>query len=171
MLQLGLEVGCGTGQPEGFQLGRVALGVLAQQDEVAGVGDEDKTVSFPVPADLGAFRGQPGVVTSGLDFHDTDLRRLPFPGLSSLHLLCCVKAQVRMPRPLVRQFADTEHLGPQRCPYRVQQVGQRRVIGAFVSATARGTDAPQVVEICLHREAELGSALRHGPPLVLEGGA
>ena len=65
VLQLGLEVGCGTGQPEGFQLGRVALGVLAQQDEVPGVGDQHQPVQSPVAADLGAVHGQPGIVMGG----------------------------------------------------------------------------------------------------------
>ena len=65
---------------------------------------------------------------SGLDLYNAALRRLPLAGPTPLHLPGGVEAQVGMSRPLLRQFADAEHLGPQPGPHRVQQVGQRRVI-------------------------------------------
>ena len=113
MLQLGLEVRQGTGQPEGFQRGRTALGVLAQQHEVTGVGDQHQVVVLPVPADLGAFGGEPGVVTGGLDLHHSALRRLALLGLPPLHLAGGVEAEVRVAGALLGQLTDAEHLGPQ----------------------------------------------------------
>ena len=65
-LQALLELLGAFSQPEGFQLRRAALGVLAHEHEVAGVGHQHETVAVPVAADLTAFRGQPGVVLRGL---------------------------------------------------------------------------------------------------------
>ena len=76
MLQLRLEVGGGFGQPEGLQLGGIAVGVLAQQHEVAGVGDQHEAIASPVAAHLRAVGGEPGVGIGGLDLHHAAIGRL-----------------------------------------------------------------------------------------------
>ena len=73
VLQLGLEVGGGVGQPESLQLGRIALRVLAQQHEIVGVGHQDEPVALPVAAHLSAVGGKPGVIAGRLDLHHAAL--------------------------------------------------------------------------------------------------
>ena len=141
VLQLGLEVGGGVSQPEGLQLGGSAFRVLTEQHEVAGVGGENKPVAVPVAAGLGALGGEPSVVVGRLDLHHAALRRLSLLGLSLLHLLGGVQSHVGMARTLLGHFADAEHLGPERAAHRVQQVGQRRVVGPLPRGPARGADA------------------------------
>ena len=112
-MQLGLEVGGGAGQPEGLQLGGLAVDVLAQQHEVAGVGDQHETVTVPVSADLGTVGGDPGVVAGRLDLHDAALGRLAPLWLALRHLPGGVETEVGMSRALLRQLADATHPGSQ----------------------------------------------------------
>ena len=86
-----------------LQLGGVSLGVLAQQDEVAGVGNEDEAVSLPVAADLGTFGREPSVVARGLDLYDATLGRLALARLSALNLLGGVESEVGVSGALLRQ--------------------------------------------------------------------
>ena len=117
MLQLGLEVGGGVGQPEGLQLGGLAMRVLAQQHEVAGVGDQRQPVAFPVAAHLGGVGGWPGVIGGRFDLHHAALRRLALLGPPGLHLPGGIEAEVGMPRPLLRQLADAIYtLGRSEAP-------------------------------------------------------
>ena len=74
-------------QPEGFERGRMAVGVFAHQDEIARVGHQHQAVALPIATDLGAVRSQPSVVAGGLDFNDAAFRDLVFFRLASLHLL------------------------------------------------------------------------------------
>ena len=166
VLQLGLEVGGGVGQPEGLQLGRVALGILAQQHKVAGVGDQHETVALPVAADLSAVGGEPGVVASWLDLDHAGLRRLSLLRLSLLYLPGGVEAEVGMSRALLGQLADTIHPGPQRAAHRVQQVSQRQVIGQLAGAAARSADTAQLDEVLLNRRRQFSSGCRHFPVYV-----
>ena len=55
--------------------------VFAHQDEIARVGDQDETVTLPIPADLGAVRSQPRVVAGGFDLNDTPFGDLTLLGL------------------------------------------------------------------------------------------
>ena len=48
LLEPGLELVLCPGEPEGLQPGWIARGVLAEQHEVAGVGDEHEAVPAPV---------------------------------------------------------------------------------------------------------------------------
>ena len=164
MLQLRLKLREGTGQPEGLQLGGPALGVLAQQHEVAGVGHQDQAVTLPVAADLVAVGGEPGIVAGGLDLHHAALRRLALLGLAPLNLAGGVEAEVRVAGPLLGQLTDAEDLGLQRSAHRVEQVGQRRVVGQLVRAAPGGADAAQVLEIGFHNRYEVGGAAWHIPP-------
>ena len=96
-----VEVFGAVGEPEGLEPDRPAGGVRSEQDEVAGVGDEDEAVAVPVAADLVAGGGQPGVVAGGFDLDDAALRRLAFAGPAALDLLGGVEAEVGMAGALV----------------------------------------------------------------------
>ena len=142
-----VEVGGRVSQPEGLQLDGPARSILAQEDEVPGIGHQHQPVAVPVPAHLPALRRQPGVGGGGLDLDDSAFGKLPFPRLSPLDLLRAVKAKVGMPRTLLRQFADAEDLGLERRAHRIQQVGQRRVVGPLPGGAPRRADAAQVVKV------------------------
>ena len=106
---------CGiAGQAEGFQCGRVAGGVFADQDEIAGVGHQHETVAAPVAADLLALRSQPRIIMRGFDFDDAAFGDLSFLRLALLHLLGRIQAKVGMARALVGQFADADDFGLER---------------------------------------------------------
>ena len=79
----------------------LTLRVLAQQHEVAGVGDQNETIQPPILADLGAAGGEPGVVASRLDLHHPTIRDLPLLGLALRYLPGGVDAEVRMPHSLL----------------------------------------------------------------------
>ena len=116
-MQPGLELAGGIRQTEGLQPGRVALRVLAQQHEVAGVGHQHQPVALPVPADLGAFGGEPGVVVSRLDLHHAAVGQLSLPGAALLHLPSGKETDVGVSRALLSQFNDAEYLGAQGGSY------------------------------------------------------
>ena len=88
-------------KPEGLEPDRPAGWIRSEQDEVAGVGDEDEAVAVPVAADLVAGGGQPGVVAGGFDLDDAALRSLAFAGPAALDLLGGVEAEVGMAGALV----------------------------------------------------------------------
>ena len=71
LFEPGLELVLRPGEPEGLKPGWVARGVPAEEDEVAGVGDEHEAVPGPVAADLGAVGGKPRVVAGWFDLDDT----------------------------------------------------------------------------------------------------
>ena len=70
VLQAGLEFLRAVCQLESLQLCRNARRVLADQDEITGVGDQNDPVEAPVFAHLSAVSGQPGVFIGRLDFDD-----------------------------------------------------------------------------------------------------
>ena len=106
-----LELFGGTGQAEGLQLDRPALGILAQQYEVVGVGDQDQAVALPVAADLVAVGRQPGIVAGGLTSTTAPLRGLAFPKPAPLHLPGGVEAHVGVAGALLGQLPDAEDPG------------------------------------------------------------
>ena len=87
LFEPGLELVLCPGEPEGLQPGWVARGVLAEQHEVAGVGDEHEAVPVPVLAHLRALGGQPRVVAGGLDLDDAALGELPLARLPRCNCL------------------------------------------------------------------------------------
>ena len=115
--------------------------VLAQQHEVSGVGHQHQPVAFPIAADLVAFGGEPSVVVGQFHLHHTALRRLSLFGMSLLHLLGGIQADVGVPRALLRHLAHAEHLGPECTADRVQQVVQGRIIGQLTGPATRRPDA------------------------------
>ena len=161
MLQLRLEGGGGPGQPEGFQLGGVALHVLAQQHEVAGVGDQNQPVTVPVAAHLVTIRCQPGVVADGFDLDHAAFGKLPLTLPAPLHLLGGIESEVGMSGPLLRQLADAEDLGLERAADSIQQIGQRRVVGPFTCCPARRANLAQVIEVVLNCRREFLVRSRH----------
>ena len=136
-LQPGLEVGGGSGQPEGFQLGGAALRVLAEQHEVAGVGDQHQSVAVPVAAHLVTIRSQPGVAADGFDLDHAAFGKLPLALPAALHLLGGIEAEVGMTCALMSELADAENLWLERAADGIQQIGQRRVVGPFTRCPAR----------------------------------
>ena len=164
MRQLRVELGRRLRQGEGFQLHRVAGGVLADQDELASVGDQHLPVALPVVGDLLAVGGVPGVVCHGFDLDDAPFRLLSRLGLALLHLLGGVEPEVGMPGALVRHFLHAEHLGPQRPAHRVQQVGQRHVERTLVGGAAGCSDQLQAGEIRFHRLGQLCCRRWHPGP-------
>ena len=165
-MQLRLEGGGGPGQPEGFQLSRAALRVLAQQHEVAHVGDQHQLVTVPVAAHLVAIRGQPGIVADGFDLDHAAFGKLPLALPASLHLLGGIESEVGMSGPLLCQLADAENLWLERAADGIQQIGQRRVVGPFTRCPARRADASQVGEVVLNRRREFLVRARHSPLVV-----
>ena len=165
-MQLGLEVGSGVGQPESLQLGWIAVRVLAQQYEVAGVGDQNETVALPVAADLCAIGGELGVVACGLDLQHAALRELPLLGMARRHLPGGIETEVGMSRALLGQLADAMHPGTQRAAHCVQQVRQRRILGQLASPAARRSDAAEFGEVFLNRRCQLISIRHHIPMLI-----
>ena len=111
LFEPGLELVLCPGEPEGLKPGWVARGVLAEQHEVAGVGDEHEAVPGPVAADLVALGGQPRVVAGGLDLDDAALGELPLARSSPLQLFGCVESEVGMARALLGKLADAVDLG------------------------------------------------------------
>ena len=162
-LQAGLEGGGGLGQPEGLQLGGPALGILAEQHEVSRVGHQDQPVHLPIAAHLGALGGQPRIIAGGLDLNHAAFGSLPLARLTLLHLLGGVEADVGMPRALLRQLADAEHLGLERAADGVQQVDQRRVVGTLVGRAAGRTNPAQVIEVVLNCRRKSGVGVCHSP--------
>ena len=156
LLQAGVEIGGGVGQPEGFQTDGLAAGVLAHHHEVAGVGDQDLAVTLPVAAHLLAGGGEPGVVGYGLDLNHAALGELA-PALAlllglaltaaALGLAGGVESEVGMSGALVGEFGHAEDLGAQGIAHRVKQVGQRAVSGALAGSAARRPDPAQVGEV------------------------
>ena len=104
--QAALEVLRAVGEADGLELGGATLGVLAEEDEVAEVGDEDEAVLRPIAADLVAFGGQPGVVGDGLDLDDAALGELALAGIAAAQLAGGVEAEVGVARALVGELAD-----------------------------------------------------------------
>ena len=104
-LQPRLELSRRVRQPEGLQSDGVAGGVLSDQHEVAGVGDQHEPVPAPVAGHLVAGRGQPRVVVRRLDLHDAALRGLPLAPPATLQLSGGVEAEVGMARALLRELA------------------------------------------------------------------
>ena len=148
-LKPGLEVLRGAGQPEGLQPGGAARRVLAEQHEVAGVGHQHEAVAPPVAADLIALRRQPGVVVSRLDLDHAAFGELSLARLPLLHLPGGVESEVGVARALLGKLADAEDLGPEGAADGVEQVGQRRVVGALACRAAGGANAAQVGEVGL----------------------
>ena len=136
-LQLGLERLRGFCQLKRLQLRGLARRVFAEKHEIASVGDQDEQVLVPIPADLVTAGCEPGVVAGGLYLHHAALRKLSLPRLALLHLLGGIQAEVRVTRALLRHLVDAEDLGPEGVADRVQQVGQRWIIGKFPGRTAR----------------------------------
>lgn len=64
------EIGFILCQAIGFEFYGFAGGILADEDEVAIVGDENLAVLAPIAADLFAIGGEPRVVGCGFDFND-----------------------------------------------------------------------------------------------------
>ena len=148
-LHLPGEVLRGIRQPEGFQARRLAMIVLAHQQEIPGVGHQHFAISLPVSGHLLARGGEPGVVCDGLNLDDAALRFHSRFRPAFLHLLGGVEAEVGMAGTLVGKFLHAEHPGLQRRAHGVQQVGQRHVEGALVGGTAGTAHQAQVGEVGL----------------------
>ena len=155
LLESKLELCGGAGEPEGLQFRGHARRVLAEQYEVAGVGDEDEPVFAPIFADLFTGCRQPGVIGDGLDFDHAALRRLALARLAPLNLTRGIETEVRMARALLCKLADAEYFGLEHASNGVEQVGQRRVVGALAGGAAGRSDPAQIGKILLYRRCQL----------------
>ena len=165
--EAGLELVLGGGEAEGLEPSGVACGVLAQEDEVAGVGDEDEAVPVPVAADLGAAGGEPGVVGGGLDLDHAALGKLALAGPAAPDLLCGVEPEVGVARALVGKLAHAVDTRLQGRADGCEEVVEGRVVGAFAGCAAGGADAAQVVEVGFDGGGEVG----HGDRVAQRGGS
>ena len=156
LLQPGFKIFGGFRKSERLQLDGIACAILAEQDEIAHVGDEDEAILVPILADLRAFDSQPRIVRHGLDLHDAALRGLALNRISLAGLLGGVQAKIGVIRPRLPQFSNARDLGSKRIADRVQQIVQRRVVGTFRRRAAGRADAAQVREIGLNGGAEFG---------------
>ena len=102
---------------------RPARFILAEQNEVSGVGDQDEPVLVPVLAYLIAFGCQPCVVTNGLNFQHSAFRELSLAVFAFLDLSCSVESEVGMTSTLLGKLTDAEHLGLERAADSVEKVG------------------------------------------------
>ena len=168
-LEPGLELALCRGEPEGLQPGWVARGVLAEQHEVAGVGDEHEAVLAPVAADLVAIGGQPRVVADGLDLDDAALGGLPLARPSTLELARGVESEVGVSRALLCQLADAVDLRLECRADGCEEVVEGRVVGALAGRTAGGAYAAKVAEVVLDRGGEFGCGHGHSVPQRGEG--
>ncbi len=149
-LQPSLELLRAVGKSASLKAGGIAVGVLANQDEIAGVGDEDEAVAFPVARYLAAGGGQPCVVVvRGLDLDDTALRGMALAGTPALALSGGVEAEVGVSRALVCEFGYAEHLGPESAAYRVQKVGERDIGGTLAGRAAGSAGQSQGAKVVL----------------------
>ena len=152
----------GVGEPERLQLRRLAARVLAEQHEVARIGDQHQAVVIPVLAHLVAVGREPRVVRSGLDLDDTAIGALTLARLALLDLLAGVEPEVGMSGTLRGEPADGEYLRPQRAADRVEQVGERRVVGELASRAAGRADLAQVGQVVLDHPGQPGVGGGHG---------
>ena len=144
------------GEPEGLELGWVAGGVLAEEDEVAGVGDEDEAVLVPVAADLVAIGGEPCVVGGGFYLDDATFGELAIAGLSALHLPGGVESEVGAARAYVLELADAADPGLEGGADGGEEVVEGGVVGELAGCAAGRADAVQVGEVGLYGGCELG---------------
>ena len=142
------------------------MGVLTEQNEVAGVGDEDEAVSIPVAADLITVGGEPSIVVGRLDLYDAALGELSLARLSALDLFGGVEAEVGMSGALLGKLADAEDFGLESGADVVQQVGERAVGGAFAGGPAGRANASEVGEVVFDDGGQLCCGGWHEADLV-----
>ena len=150
-------------EAEGFELRRAARRVLAHQHEIARVGHEHQPIAFPIAAGLTALRREPGIVVRRLHLDHAAFRYLAFARLALLHLLRRVESEVGMARALVGEFADAEHLRPERRADGVQQVGERPVARPLPGRAAGRAHPPEIGEIRFDRRRQPCVRSRHRP--------
>ena len=136
-------------QPEGFEPGRTARPVRADQHEVAQVRHQHQPVAAPVAAHLVRLHRQPGVSVHALHLDDAPLRDLPCPRPVPLNLLRGVERVVGMAGTLVGPLQNAEHLRLERAADRADQVGQRRVVRPLPGPATRCAHAVEVGEVGL----------------------
>ena len=160
-LQHGPERRVRVGQAERLQVGRVAIRVAAQQNEVARVRDEHQPVPVPVAADLAALGCQQRVVIRRLDLDDSALRGLALARCPSLDLAGSVEAEIGVTRALVCQLRHTDDLRPERRANRVEQVGERRIGGTLCRRPTGRANAAQVLKVPLDDRGQSGGVRGH----------
>ena len=148
-------------QLEGFQPGGAARAVFPHQDKLAQVGDQHQPVTVPIAAHLITGRREAGIIIGGFDFNNAPLGNLIRPGPAFLHLPGAVQPEIRMAGALIRQFLHTEHLGLERCPHSIEEIGQGAVAGAFARGAAGGVHPGQGSAVVLHCCCQCLSWSRH----------
>ena len=163
-LQLAPEAVRICSQPEGFELGRTARPVPADQHEVAQVRDQHQAIVAPVTAHLIRLRRQPGVFAHSLHLYHAPLRDLSLPRPPLLNLPCGVEGIVWMPGTLISPLQNAEDLRLERAADRADQVGQRRIVRPLPGRATRSAYPSEIGEIRLDRGDQLLVWSGHGAP-------
>ena len=143
-----------SGEAVRFQLDGLAGRVLADDEEVAIVRDENEPVFSPIAADLLALGGDPSVVRSWLDLDDAAgrvLRQRFFFGLALFELIFGEEPAVGAADTTILELKYAAHFGLQGFPNFVEESLQGAVVGGFVDGLPAGTDFSQGREIGFER--------------------
>ncbi len=163
LLQTTEELVLVAGEPKGFEGRGLAVCVLAQQHEVAGVCHEHEPVPTPVTAGLGARSREPCVICRGFHLDHAALWRLPFARRTLLYLFGRVEAEVGMARALVGQFLNAEHFGTDRRADCRQEIAERSIQRPLLGRAPGGPDSAQVGEVLFDRRRQLRGRSAHLP--------
>ena len=137
--------------------------VRTDEHELAQIRHEHETIAAPVPAHLAAYPGRRDVLVRALHLDHATLRSLALARAPALHLPRRVETEIRMPRALVGQLADAEHLRLQRRPHTVQKTRKRAIARPLRRSAARGAHARQIDEVRLDHLRQLHIRSRHRP--------
>ncbi len=83
--------------------------ILAKNQEVAKIGDDDESVCTPILADLLRTGRNPGVIFDAFHFNDAPFGRLSLAWLAPLHLIRDIQAEVRLPCARVAQVGQAKN--------------------------------------------------------------
>ena len=155
---------CVLGQAEPLALARAPVRLLADDEEIAQVGDDHQPVGLEIPGDLVGLRRQPGVVGDGFHLDHAALWVLTLAWLALLELARSVQSEIRMPGAGVGNVGDAVHARPQIRADGIQQVVDGGVIGALARARAGAVRVAQLGEIILDNLDELVGQNRLSPP-------
>ena len=130
---------CGVlGEAEALALACTAVRLLADDEEIAQVGDDHQPVGLEILGDLIRPRLQPGVVRDRLHLDDAPLGHLALAGRALLELAGGEQPEIRMPGASVLEIGEAEHPPLQVGADAIQQAGDGGIVGALVACPRPG---------------------------------
>jgi hypothetical protein len=144
--------------------GSAALRLLADDEEIAQVGDDDEAVGLEVFGDLLRLGLQPGVVRDGLHLYHAALGHLPLPRRAALELAGGEQAEIRVSGTGILEIGETEHAPPQIGADGIQQAGESSIVGPLGRTGAQAVRIVQSREIVFNNPDELVSQDSPSPP-------